>query len=171
MENSDWVSPGAYTFSDLPFVFGLSGVSMCIDSACSSCSVAFTLATQHIRTGLLFGAFVGGAQFYCSVYTNIPIVRDLESPSGHCKVFDYRADGYSRSEGCGVLLLQRSADSRVEGAVVCGAGYNNCGFTVSRGAPNQAATVRLLERLLQVRRCMRKGALIDFLEANRYKVV
>ena len=71
------------------------------------------------------------------------------APDGRCKTFDARADGFSRGEGCGVLVLKRLSDAVTDGdrilAVVRGTAVNqdgrSGGLTVPNG-PAQEAVIR-----------------------------
>lgn len=37
------------------------------------------------------------------------------SADGRCKTFDVKANGYVRSEGCGVIVLKRLSDALADG--------------------------------------------------------
>ena len=49
------------------------------------------------------------------------------APDGRCKTFDASADGFVRSEGCGVVLLRRLDEALARGETV---------LAVIRGADN-----------------------------------
>ena len=42
------------------------------------------------------------------------------SPDGYCKSFDSRANGYVRSEGCGVVVLKPLSQARLDGDQIYG---------------------------------------------------
>ena len=46
------------------------------------------------------------------------------SPTGHCHVFDSRADGYCRSDGVACIILERGTNGY---AMVVGTGVNSDG--------------------------------------------
>ena len=90
------------------------------------------------------------------------------SPDGRCKTFDAGADGYVRSEGCGVVVLKRLSDALRDGdrvlAVVRGSAVNqdgaSSGVTVPNGPAQQALMRQALasSRLAAVRHRLRRGA-------------
>eukprot|EP01042_Synura_sphagnicola_P007525 gene7525-9637_t len=65
------------------------------------------------------------------------------SPDGKCKTFDALADGYGRSDGCGVLVLQRTADAdkgnKSTYAVIKASAVLQDGKSASLAAPNGLA--------------------------------
>lgn len=76
------------------------------------------------------------------------------SPTGQCKAFDASADGYSRSEGCGVFVLKKLSDAIEEHdnilGVIRGIEVNQSGLANSithPHAPTQAALFRTLLEL------------------------
>ena len=61
-------------------------------------------------------ALAGGVNVLLSPVTTIATSRArMLSPDGRCKTFDAAADGYVRSEGCGVLVLKRLSDAVRDG--------------------------------------------------------
>lgn len=71
------------------------------------------------------------------------------SPRGRCHSFDDRADGYSRGEGFGVVIVKRLSDALRDGdtirAVVRSNGSNQDGHTQGVTQPSrqmQAALIR-----------------------------
>ncbi len=134
----------------ISYCLGLRGPALAIDTACSSSLVAFHIACQSLRRGESQIALAGGVNLMCSPETTIALTKaHMLAPDGRCKTFDAAADGFSRGEGCVVLVLKRlsdalSAKDRVL-AVVRGTAVNqdgrSGGLTVPNG-PSQEAVVR-----------------------------
>src|SRR5688572_31853125 len=94
---------GTMAASRLSYWLDLHGPSMAIDTACSSSLVAVHLACQSLHRGEATMALAGGVNLILLPETNIIFSRaGLIAPDGRCKVFDERADGYTRSEGVGL---------------------------------------------------------------------
>uniref|UniRef100_UPI000A90EE71 type I polyketide synthase n=1 Tax=Streptomyces rimosus TaxID=1927 RepID=UPI000A90EE71 len=128
----------------LSFLMDLHGPSLATDTACSSSLVAVHLACQSLRTGECDAALAAGVSVVLSPEAMISEARwDMFSPTGHCHSFDAAADGYVRSEGCGVVLLKRLKDAIRDGdrvlAVLRGSAVNQDGRSVRLTAPSQQA--------------------------------
>ena len=96
----------------LSYLLGLSGPCMAIDTACSSSLVCLHLACQSLRSDESEIALVGGVHLMLSADVMATFSRaHMLSPDGLSKSFDASADGYSRGEGCGVVVLKRLADA------------------------------------------------------------
>ena len=72
------------------------------------------------------------------------------APDGRIKSFSSDADGYTRSEGAGMLVLKRVDDARRDGdqilAVIAGSAVNHDGRSNGLIAPNQDAQADVLRR-------------------------
>jgi acyl transferase domain-containing protein/NADPH:quinone reductase-like Zn-dependent oxidoreductase/NAD(P)-dependent dehydrogenase (short-subunit alcohol dehydrogenase family)/SAM-dependent methyltransferase/acyl carrier protein len=91
----------------ISFVFNLHGPSMSIDTACSSSVTAFHEACKAIRDGDCDQALVGGVNMILDPTVMIEFSKlGVLSPNGRCRSFDQGADGYVRSEGCGVVIIK-----------------------------------------------------------------
>ncbi|WP_437494050.1 type I polyketide synthase [Sorangium sp. So ce1014] len=139
----------------LSYVLGLQGPSMSIDTACSSSLVAIHLASQSLRAGDCTLALAGGVNLILEPDANIAFSRArMLAPDGRCKTFAASADGYVRSEGCGVLVLKRLSDARRDGdnvlAILRGSAVNqdgaSSGLTVPSGPAQEAVVRAALER-------------------------
>jgi acyl transferase domain-containing protein len=91
----------------LSYCFDLRGPSMTIDTACSSSLTAFHLACQAIRDGTCSAAIVAGVNVLMNPSTVIQFSQlGVLSPDGMCQSFSNKANGYVRSEGCGVIIVK-----------------------------------------------------------------
>ncbi len=134
----------------LSFVLGVRGPSMSINTACSSSLVAIHQAVAALRSGECRLALAGGVNAIVGPETTI-LMAQLRAlaPDGRCKTFDAAANGYVRSEGCGMVALERLSDAVAAGhrvlGVVRGSAVNHdgrsSGLTVPSG-PAQAEVIR-----------------------------
>jgi acyl transferase domain-containing protein len=88
--------------------FGWTGPSLTIDTACSSSTVAIHHACRSILSGECNSALAGGVNVMTSPnwYHNLSGASFL-SPTGQCKPFDAKGDGYCRGEDVGAVLLKK----------------------------------------------------------------
>jgi acyl transferase domain-containing protein len=128
----------------LSYLLGLQGPSVTIDTACSSSLVAVHLACQALRSGDCRMALAGGVNLILApeLFIALSHARML-APDGRCKTFSAAADGFSRGEGCGVVVLKKLADAKVDGdrilAVIRGTAVNQDGPSSALTAPNGPA--------------------------------
>ncbi|MCZ4351948.1 SDR family NAD(P)-dependent oxidoreductase [Roseovarius aestuarii] len=123
------------------FLLGLRGPAVAVDTACSSSLVALHLACQSLRAGETDMALAGGVNVILSPAGHVALSQTgMLAPDGRCKTFDHRADGFVRSEGCGVVVLKRLADAQKDGdrvlGVIEGSAVNQDGRSASLTAPN-----------------------------------
>ncbi|RIK32670.1 MAG: polyketide synthase [Anaerolineae bacterium] len=134
----------------ISYFLGLQGPAVSIDTACSSSLVAVHLAAQSLRSGESRMALVGGVNVILLPDLHISFSKaGMLSADGRCKTFDARADGYVRSEGCGMVVLKRLSDALADNdtilAVIRGTGVNQDGRSNGLTAPNglaQEAVIR-----------------------------
>ncbi|MEW5812160.1 MAG: type I polyketide synthase [Actinomycetota bacterium] len=151
------------------FALGLEGPAVAVDTACSSALVAVHQACQALHSGDCDLAVAGGVNVLLSPVTTVAASRArMLSPVGRCKTFDASADGYVRSEGCGILVLKRLSDAQRDGdpicAVIAGSGVNQDGASSGLTVPNGGAQQRLIGSVLA--RAGLTGADVDYLEAH-----
>ncbi|KAI1778853.1 putative polyketide synthase [Hypoxylon cercidicola] len=101
--------------------FGWTGPAIAFDTACSSSAVAIHSACAGLRSGECYAALAGGV----CVLTNPHWFQNLTaasflSPTGQCKPFDEKGDGYCRAEGIACVFLKRAADARADGNPILG---------------------------------------------------
>lgn len=101
--------------------FGWLGPSLCIDSACSSSLVAVHQACQAVLSGECTSALAGGANIITNSlwFQNLAAASFL-SPTGQCKPFDEKADGYCRGEGFAAVMVKRMSDALRDGDQILG---------------------------------------------------
>ena len=116
----------------LSYLLGLQGPSLTIDTACSSSLVAVHLACQALRSGDCRMALAGGVNLILGPELFVALSHSrMLAPDGRCKTFSAAADGFSRGEGCGVVVLKKLADAKADGdrilAVIRGTAVNQDG--------------------------------------------
>ena len=151
------------------FALGLEGPAVAVDTACSSALVAVHQACQALHSGDCDLALAGGVNVLLSPVTVIAASRArMLSPVGRCKTFDASADGYVRSEGCGILVLKRLSDAVRDGDRVCAvipsSAVNQDGASSGLTVPNGGAQQRLIGAALA--RAGLAGGDVDYLEAH-----
>jgi acyl transferase domain-containing protein len=136
------------------YCLNLHGPSMAIDTACSSSLVAVHVACQSLRLRESDVAICGGVNLNLLPDETIALCRARAlAPDGQCKTFDARANGYVRSEGCGIVILKRFADAVSDQdsvhAVIRGSAVNQNGMSNGLTAPNGLAQQIVIRRALQ----------------------
>ncbi|KAH8668644.1 fatty acid synthase S-acetyltransferase [Xylariales sp. PMI_506] len=134
----------------LSWFYDFRGPSLTVDTACSSSLNACHLAVQGLKAGEADMAIVGG----CNIFYDMPIALGLKSmgffsPDGKCYSFDHRANGYSRGEGYGALVLKRVSDAIRDGdtirAVIRGTSSNQDGRSPGITQPTRSGQVALIK--------------------------
>ncbi|KAK7978171.1 polyketide synthase [Apiospora saccharicola] len=137
----------------ISYFYDLRSTSLTLDTACSSSLVAFALGCQDLRNG--------GSDM--SIITGVNIIESPEtmyrmsnlgflSPDGRCFSFDSRANGYSRGEGVGTVILKPVAAALRDGntirAIVRGTGIGQDGQgTGAMTLPNKTAQEALMREV------------------------
>jgi len=135
-------------------MFDLRGPCMSIDTACSSSLVALHHACQSLRRHECDLAIVGGTNVLLSAEISSQLASlQILSADGRCRTFDARANGFVRSEGAGVVVLERSSDAQRKRArvwaLVRGSATNQNGRAASLAAPSLQAQAAVLRAALE----------------------
>lgn len=157
------------TANRLSYTLNLKGPSVAIDAACSSSLVALHLACQSLQVGESSLALVGGVNVILSPEAAIVYSQaGMMAKDGRCKLFDASADGFVRSEGCGVVVLKRLSEAQQNGdrilAMIKGTAVNHNGLSNGLSAPNPKAQETLIRQALE--RSGVKPAEISYVEAG-----
>jgi acyl transferase domain-containing protein len=127
------------------YLLDLRGPSTTVDTACSSSLVAVHQAVRQLRSGEVDMSLCGGANVVLSPRPALSFSQfpDMLARDGRCKTFDAAADGFSRSDGAGIVVLKRLSDARRDGdrvlAVIRGSALGQDGRSSGLTAPNGAA--------------------------------
>ncbi len=137
----------------ISYILGVEGPNMSIDTACSSSLVALHSACMYLRMHECRMALAGGVTVILSPEIGIAFSRaHMMAADGRCKAFDSRADGFVRSEGCGMVVLKRLSDAVSDGdhilAVIRGSAVNQDGRSSGMTAPNGMAQEALIRAAL-----------------------
>jgi 3-oxoacyl-(acyl-carrier-protein) synthase len=144
-------------FTDAPmvgrvsFCLGLEGPNAAIDTACSSALLGAHSAMRAVQLGECSISVVGGVNMmFASSFGTIMAIAGMTAPSGRCRTWDKKADGYLRGEAVGAIALATTgldaeSSSKVgEQLGVAGSAVRQDGRSASLTAPNGQAQFRLL---------------------------
>lgn len=153
----------------ISYSLNLKGPSIAVDTACSSSLVAVHLAGQSLTAGDCDLALAGGVNVILRPeLTRVFQQAGMMAADGRCKTFDAAADGYVRSEGCGMVVLKRLADAERAGdrilAVVQGSAINQDGLSNGLTAPNGPAQQAVIRQALA--RAQVPAAQISYVETH-----
>jgi len=155
-ENDAYVATGntqSIASNRLSYLLDLRGPSVSVDTACSSALVALHQACQSLRDRECILALAGGVSIVLSPLATIALSQArMLAPDGRCKAFDAAADGYVRSEGCGMVVLKRLSDALADNdnvlAVVRGTAVNHVGHSNGLTAPSTKAQQAVIRAAL-----------------------
>ncbi len=153
----------------LSYILGLNGPSMVVDTACSSSLLAVHLACQSLRNQECNLALAGGVNRLLSPALSINFSQaGMLSPDGRCQTFDQSANGFVRSEGCGVIVLKRLSTALADGdhilGVIRGSAVNQDGRSSGLTAPNGVAQQAVMRQALANAKV--KPSEVDYIEAH-----
>jgi len=147
----------------------LNGPSFPVDTACSSALIAIDQACRNIATGMCDQAIAGGVN--CLFEPNQFIAfsnANMLSRTGRISTFDAAANGYVRSEGCGLAILRPLDRAIADGdriyAVIAATAANQDGWTSTLMAPAMKAQESMLGTL--VSRAGIEPGRVNYVEAH-----
>ncbi|MEU3477286.1 SDR family NAD(P)-dependent oxidoreductase [Streptomyces sp. NPDC033754] len=154
-EDAYWLTGNGHCFAAgrIAYTMGLMGPAVAVDTACSSSLTAVHLAGQALRRDECDVAIAAGVNLILSPRSTRLIQQTNSlSPDGLCKTFDARANGFTRGEGCGVVVLKRLSEALRDGdrvhAVIRGSAVNQDGRSSGFTAPNVRAQINLIKAAL-----------------------
>ncbi|HEY7489577.1 MAG TPA: SDR family NAD(P)-dependent oxidoreductase, partial [Candidatus Tectomicrobia bacterium] len=153
----------------ISYVFNFKGPSLAVDTACSSSLTAIHLAVRSLQSGECTLALVGGVNAILKPETTIGFSRaSMLSPDGRCKAFDARANGYTRSEGAGIVVLKPLSNAVADRdpiyAVIRGSAVNQDGHTNGMMVPNRFAQEAMLREAYRQAGC--SPGQVQYIEAH-----
>jgi acyl transferase domain-containing protein len=135
--------------SRVSYFFDWHGPSMTIDTACSSSMVCVNEAVNALRNGTSRVAIACGTNLLLAPFMYVSLSKvNMLSPTGRCHMWDERADGYSRGEGVGAVVLKTLSAALEDGdeiaCVIREIGLNHDGRTKGLTMPSAEAQSALI---------------------------
>ena len=153
----------------ISYTFGLRGPCTTSDTACSSSLTALHVARSSLQLRECKTALVLGVNIL-SVSASLPIaLAGMLSLDGKCHTLDEAANGYSRGEGCGAVVLERIENDTESYertyATIGGTAVRQDGKSASLTAPNGFSQELLYQATLQDAGWA--AAYVSYIEAHR----
>jgi acyl transferase domain-containing protein/thioesterase domain-containing protein len=152
------------------YKLNLRGPSIDVQTACSTSLVAVHLACQSLLDGECDMTLAGGVSITIPQKAGYLYQEGMiNSPDGHCRVFDAKAKGTVGGNGVGIVVLKRLEQAIADGdsihAVIKGSAINNDGFLkVGYTAPSvegQAAVISEAQAIADI-----EAETISYIEAH-----
>ncbi|KAF3469293.1 SDR family NAD(P)-dependent oxidoreductase [Streptomyces sp. Tu 3180] len=140
---------GAVIANRVSHFFDFHGPSVVVDTASSASLHALHLAVQSLQQGECALALAGGINLVLTPARHTSFAKTgMLSPTGSCRPFDERADGYVRGEGGGTVLLKPLPDAVRDGdhiyGVIKGSAVNHSGRTRTLTYPSDDAQAQVV---------------------------
>ncbi|WP_051680625.1 SDR family NAD(P)-dependent oxidoreductase [Vibrio rhizosphaerae] len=137
----------------LSYFYDFTGPTMSIDTACSSSLVAVNEACRRLQDHHCQLALAAGVNAVLTPHSGVNFSRArMLTSERDCHVFDARAKGYVRGEGCGVVVLKRLSDALQDGdrihAVIKSVAINHDGHSSGLTVPNGSAQEAVIQSAL-----------------------
>jgi len=128
----------------LSYYFNFSGPSLTIDTLCSSSLTALHLAIQSVRSGESSAAIAAGVRLGIQPeYLDAAKKMNALSPTGKCRSFSNKADGFVPGEGGVVIIIKPLTHAQKDNdnilAIIRGSAINHGGRGSGLTAPNTNA--------------------------------
>jgi acyl transferase domain-containing protein len=152
------------------YKLNLRGPSLTLQTACSTSLVAISTACQSLIDYQCDMALAGGVTIAGLRKTGYRYVEGaINSPDGHCRAFDARAQGTVGGDGVGVVVLKRLEDALAENdtilAVIRGWAVNNDGSVkVGYTAPSIDGQAAVIAEALEMAKVAPES--INYIEAH-----
>ncbi|MDR1491669.1 MAG: C45 family autoproteolytic acyltransferase/hydrolase [Planctomycetaceae bacterium] len=151
---------------DMMRCFGLRGIGLGLDSACSSSLTSIALAAKYLRAGKLDAALVGGISYFSFSgmihYSNVSAASNDGS-----RPFDQNANGFVPGEGCAYAVVKTLEKATADGdnifSVIRGLGISSDGKGKGLWAPRREGQELAIRRAYSSPEEMRK---LDYVEAH-----
>ncbi|KAF3384455.1 Compactin diketide synthase mokB [Penicillium rolfsii] len=135
----------------ISYEFDLTGPSMTLETGCSSSLVGLHEACNAILAGDCPSAIVAGTNLILSPTMTTTMSDNMVlSPSGVCRTFDAKADGYGRAEGINALYIKRVSDAIRDGdpirAIIRSTASNCDGKTPGITTPGSVTQKALVQK-------------------------
>lgn len=129
--------------------------SMTIRTGCSSALIGLHEACQAIYSGECSSAVVAGTNLIITPTMTIAMTEQgVLSPTGLCKTFDAKADGYARGEAINAVYIKKLSDALRDGdpirAVIRATATNCDGKTPGLACPSAESHEAMMHRAYQV---------------------
>jgi acyl transferase domain-containing protein len=141
------------------YELNLRGPSLDVQTGCSTSLVAIHLACQSLLSYHCDMALAGGISVQVPQRTGYFYQEGgLNSPDGHCRAFDAKAQGTLFGSGVGIVVLKRLGDALADGdcvhAVIRGSAINNDGSSkigyTAPGVDGQAEVIATTQAIASV---------------------
>ncbi len=140
----------------ISYKLNLRGPSVSMQTACSTSLAAIVMACQGLLAGQCDMALAGGVGITFPFASGYLFQEDMiNSPDGHCRVFDARAKGTVASNGAGIVVLKPMDEALLDRdniyAVIKGAAINNDGRRkAGYSAPSVEGQVEVIRAALRM---------------------